>query len=63
MSDQFIGVDVGGTKIAAGVVTAEGEVLIADHSPTHGHGPATAWPTRASSACGCAASCARAGMT
>jgi glucokinase len=40
-----VGVDVGGTTTAAGVVTAEGEVLIADHSPTHGHGPAGAWPT------------------
>jgi glucokinase-like ROK family protein len=40
-----VGVDVGGTTTAAGVVTAEGDVLIADHAPTHGSGPATAWPT------------------
>ncbi len=45
MTPVVVGVDVGGTTTAAGVVTAEGEVLIADHAPTHGGGPATAGRT------------------
>jgi glucokinase len=40
-----VGVDVGGTTTAAGLVTAEGEVLVADHAPTHGGGPGTAGRT------------------
>ena len=40
-----VGVDVGGTTLAAGVVTAEGEVLAAARVPTHRDGPGTAVET------------------
>src|SRR3989338_10664098 len=37
----LIGVDVGGTTTAGGLVTADGEVLSVVHTPTHRHGPGT----------------------
>jgi glucokinase len=37
----LLGVDVGGTTTAAGLVTSGGEVLAETASPTHGGGPAT----------------------
>jgi glucokinase len=40
-----IAVDVGGTTIAAGLVSAEGEVLEHETEPTHGRGPGTALDT------------------
>lgn len=43
----LIGVDVGGSTIAAGLVTEEGEVLATEASPTHAGGPGTALPTLA----------------
>ncbi|HSE91873.1 MAG TPA: ROK family protein [Methylomirabilota bacterium] len=45
MSGVLLGVDVGGTTTAAGLVTAEGEVLLEESAPTHGAGPATSWRT------------------
>ena len=41
----LIGVDVGGSTIAAGVVTLEGEVLAQGQDPTHKRGPGTAVAT------------------
>ncbi|MBI3827800.1 MAG: ROK family protein [Candidatus Rokubacteria bacterium] len=40
-----IGVDVGGTTTAAGVVSEGGEVLLEEQSPTHGDGPDTSGAT------------------
>jgi glucokinase len=45
MSGVVLGVDVGGTTTAAGVVTPEGEVLIDTCAPTHRGGPGTAGRT------------------
>ncbi len=45
MTSVVVGVDVGGTTTAAGVVTAQGEVLIDEHAPTHAAGPGTSGPT------------------
>jgi len=45
MTSVVVGVDVGGTTTAAGVVTAQGEVLLDEHAPTHGGGPGTAGRT------------------
>jgi glucokinase len=45
MREVLLGVDVGGTTTAAGVVTAEGEVLIDACAPTHRGGPGTAGRT------------------
>ncbi len=40
-----IGVDVGGSTIAAGLVAADGRVLVHVQEPTHGRGPGTALDT------------------
>lgn len=40
-----IGVDVGGTTTAAGLVAADGQVLAQFQEPTHGRGPGTALDT------------------
>jgi glucokinase len=40
-----IGVDLGGTTLAAGLVAADGRVLVHLREPTHGRGPATALDT------------------
>ncbi len=45
MTSVVVGVDVGGTTTAAGVVTAQGEVLIDEHASTHAAGPGTSGPT------------------
>jgi glucokinase len=45
MASVAIGVDVGGTTVAAGLVTTEGEVLAHVRAPTHGRGPGTALET------------------
>ena len=45
MSSAVLGVDVGGTTTAAGLVTATGEVLIEAQSPTHAAGPGRALAT------------------
>jgi glucokinase len=46
MSDGvLVGVDVGGTTMAAGLVTADGEVLAHAQEPTHRRGPGTALET------------------
>jgi glucokinase len=45
MSNAVLGVDVGGTTTAAGLVTATGEVLIEAQSPTHAAGPGRALET------------------
>ncbi len=45
MSGVLLGVDVGGTTTAAGLVTREGEVLLEESAPTHGAGPATSGRT------------------
>ncbi len=45
MMSVVVGVDVGGTTTAAGVVTSQGEVLIDEHAPTHGGGPGTSGRT------------------
>ena len=45
MPGLAIGVDMGGTTIAAGLVSADGEVLGHIHEPTHKLGPATALVT------------------
>jgi glucokinase len=42
MAEVLLGVDVGGTTTAAGVVTADGEVVVDERAPTHRAGPATA---------------------
>ena len=41
----FIGVDIGGSVMAAGVVTPEGEVVAQGQDPTHKRGPGTAVAT------------------
>lgn len=41
MTDVLLGVDIGGTTTAAGLVTADGEVLADEHAPTHRAGPGT----------------------
>src|SRR6266496_3876206 len=41
----FIGVDIGGSVMAAGVVTPEGEVVAQVQDPTHKRGPGTAVAT------------------
>jgi glucokinase len=41
----IMGIDVGGTTTAAGLVTADGEVRFAAERPTHGNGPGTAVKT------------------
>lgn len=38
-SPLLLGVDVGGTTVAAGAVTAQGEVVVEESVPTHRHGP------------------------
>lgn len=40
-----IGVDIGGTTIAAGAVSSAGEVIAEELAPTHQHGPGTARDT------------------
>ena len=40
--DVVIGVDVGGTTVAAGLVAADGRVLEHQQAPTHARGPGTA---------------------
>jgi predicted NBD/HSP70 family sugar kinase len=45
MTSAVVGVDVGGTTTAAGLVTVEGEVLIDEHAATHGGGPGTSGRT------------------
>ena len=45
MSHAVLGVDVGGTTIAAGLVTAAGEVIREAQAPTHGHGSGHALET------------------
>ena len=45
MSDVTIGVDVGGTTVAAGLVSADGRVLEHVQSPTHERGAGTALET------------------
>jgi predicted NBD/HSP70 family sugar kinase len=45
MSSAVLGVDVGGTTTAAGLVAATGEVLIEAQSPTHAAGPGRALAT------------------
>src|SRR5712691_3233693 len=45
MTHAVLGVDVGGTTTAAGLVTAAGEVLIEAQSPTHAAGPGRALDT------------------
>ncbi len=45
MADVLIGVDVGGTTVAAGLVDAAGRVLEHCQAPTHGRGPGTALDT------------------
>jgi glucokinase len=44
-SNVVIGVDVGGTTVAAGLVAADGRVLEHHQAPTHGRGPGTALET------------------
>ena len=39
MTKAVLGVDVGGTAIAAGLVGEAGEVIAQAHAPTHGRGP------------------------
>ena len=39
--DVVLAIDIGGTKVAAGVVTLEGDVLLAERAPTDGSDP---WP-------------------
>ncbi|HEU4370530.1 MAG TPA: ROK family protein [Methylomirabilota bacterium] len=46
-SPLLLGVDVGGTTVAAGAVTAEGEVVVEESVPTHRHGPGRALDTLA----------------
>jgi glucokinase len=41
-ADAIVGVDVGGTVIAAGLVAPDGTVLRQESVPTHRHGPGTA---------------------
>ena len=45
VSDVVIGVDVGGTTVAAGLVAADGRVLEHHQAPTHARGPGTALET------------------
>ena len=45
MQAATIGVDVGGTTVAAGLVAADGRVLEHHEAPTHGRGPGTALET------------------
>jgi glucokinase len=45
VSDVTIGVDVGGTTVAAGLVSANGRVLEHVQAPTHEHGAGTALET------------------
>jgi glucokinase len=45
MSDVVLGVDVGGTTIAAGVVTRDGDVLAEAQAPTHAGGAGSAGRT------------------
>jgi glucokinase len=45
MTRALLGVDVGGTTTAAGVVATDGEVLIEERAPTHRAGPGTACQT------------------
>ena len=40
-ADVVLAVDIGGTKVAAGVVTLDGDLLLADRAPTDGDDP---WP-------------------
>jgi len=42
MAPLIIGVDVGGTTTAAGIVTPAGEVILEESVPTHRHGPGRA---------------------
>ncbi len=39
--EVVLAVDIGGTKVAAGLVTLEGDLLLADRAPTDGNDP---WP-------------------
>lgn len=43
--DVVIGVDVGGTTVAGGLVAADGRVLEHEQAPTHARGPGTALDT------------------
>jgi glucokinase len=45
VSEVTIGVDVGGTTVAAGLVTADGQVLEHVQAPTHARGPGSALET------------------
>lgn len=45
MSGLILGVDVGGTTIAAGAVTAGGEVILEQRVPTRDRGPGRAVET------------------
>ena len=45
VSTVVIGVDVGGTTVAAGLVAADGQVLEHRQAPTHARGPGTALDT------------------
>ncbi len=45
MDGVTIGVDVGGTTVAAGLVAPDGRVLEHAQAPTHRHGPGTALDT------------------
>src|SRR6266852_5208608 len=45
MSGAVLGVDVGGTTTAAGVVTAAGEVMVEAQAPPHDAGPGRALDT------------------
>lgn len=42
MPDVLLGVDVGGTTTAAGLIGEDGQVLFEHQAPTHGAGPGTA---------------------
>jgi glucokinase len=44
VTEVLLGVDIGGTTIAAGLVTPAGAVLAEAATPTHRHGPGTAVP-------------------
>jgi glucokinase len=45
VKSAVLGVDVGGTTTAAGLVTPAGDVLLEAHAPTHGAGPGRALET------------------
>ena len=39
-ADVYIGVDIGGTKVAAGLVNTQGEILHKTRTPMHARGTA-----------------------